>query len=85
MGHADTLCLNITSEILEILITQVAGCHLDADLMQLGVSACVEMDDMEGDVVLVAERLGKGFVTMALVATQQEITMRGLHLITQLF
>ena len=84
MGHADGLCIDILPELFEILIAQFAGCHLDADLVQTGIGAGVEMDDVEGDVLLLAEPTGEGFVTMALVAPQQEVAMDGLHLIAQL-
>ena len=46
----DILRINIASQILEIGVAQVACCHLDADMMQVGIGLRVEVDEVEGHV-----------------------------------
>ena len=48
VGDADILRSDVAAELLEIGVAQVACCHLDADMMQVGIGVRVEVDEVEG-------------------------------------
>ena len=64
-------------------ITQVACCHLYADMMKRGIFAGVEVGAMQFYAPLLTQADDKPFVTVRLFAPQVEITMCGLYVVTQ--
>ena len=80
MCHTDAIGPNVATQTLEIVVAQTAGCHLDADMMERGVLACVEMDEVQRNAVSGTQSLAEVLVTIRLVATQTEIAMGSLHL-----
>ena len=84
VGHADVLGTNILPQLLEIAVAQLAGCHLDAHLMHIGVSRCVKMNSVERHVLPLAKTDHKLLVAVGLITTQSEVTMSSLNLIAQL-
>jgi hypothetical protein len=48
VGDADVVGVDVAAELLEIGVAQVACCHLDADMMQVGIGMRVEVDEVEG-------------------------------------
>ena len=47
VSHTDAVGINIATQLFEIRISEVAGSHFDADLMELGVGESVEMYAMK--------------------------------------
>jgi len=83
MGHTHGGGADVVAELTEIAIAQVAGGHLHTDMMEGGIGARVEVDDMEGDVLAGTQLAAELLVAVGLGATQPEVAMHGLDLIAQ--
>ena len=85
MSHTDRLGTKILAQLMEIAITQFAGSHLDAHLMQGGIVARIEMSPMDWDILFGTQLTDEGLVAIRLLATKVEIAMGCLDAIAQLF
>jgi len=83
MGHAHGGGADVVAELTEIAVAQVAGGHLHTDMMEGGIGARVEVDDMEGDVLAGTQLAAELLVAVGLGTTQPEVAMHGLDLIAQ--
>ena len=69
MSHTNTISSQRLFQLKEITITQITCSHLDAHLMQIGISLCIEMDFMEWDILTLTEVLTKLFIPQTLLST----------------
>ena len=68
----------------EPIVTKAASCHLDADALFLRILFRVEVSDRQRHIVLLAKPLDESLVSVRFFASQMEITMQSLHLVTKL-
>jgi hypothetical protein len=74
----------VVHELLEVTVSQFAGCHLYAYLMSFGIGLRVEVYAVERYAVFAAQLLAEAFVAVAFLTAQMEVAMYCFYPITQL-
>ena len=83
MGNTDLTATNIAPELLEITVAQLAGSHLNAYLMDIGISICIEMTYMKRNTLITTKRYDELLVTVGLSTAQVEVAVDSLDLIAE--
>ena len=84
MGHGYGVGSQLLTESFEPLVAQLARGHFDGDVPVGGVLRGVEVDNVQGDVPLLAQAADELLVAVSLLSTQVEVAMRRFACITQL-
>ena len=84
VGHGYGVGFQLLTEGFEPLVAQLARGHFDGDVPVGGVLGGVEVDNVQGDVPLLAQAADELFVAVGFLAAQVEVAMRRLACITQL-
>ena len=79
MRHTDGISPHVLPKLFEVAISQIAGSHLNANLVQGGIFPRVEMCQMEGNVLTLTKLSYEGLVTVGLFSSQVEVAMNSLQ------
>lgn len=83
VGNTNLTCTDILSQLLKVLVSKLAGSHLNAYLMNFGVIICCEMTYMKWNAPLLAKRNHELLIAVGLCSTKMEIAVDGLYLIAK--
>ena len=77
MPHTNATGAHVLTKVFEMGVPQLARRHLNAHMMQPGITARVKMRQMQGDVKFLTQLLAKKLVPIRLFTAQAEIAMDG--------
>ena len=83
MGNTYLNGSNIAPKLLEIAVTQLAGSHFNAHLVDVGISNCIEMTYMKRNALLVTKGYDELLVAVGLSAAQAKVAVDSLDLVAE--